>query len=77
MSKQSWLEEFGLDDPLKKWTGLLPGNLVKHGVIDKEVEQGFLDNKGKFLNRVQAMQHAFNCGQIKTCKKELFSEDLY
>lgn len=31
MSKASWLEEFGLEDPLKKWTGLLPGNLTKHG----------------------------------------------
>ena len=50
--------------------------------IDKpRTEQGFLTNKGKFLDRYAAMQHAIACGQLppdadKECR-ELYSEDLW
>ena len=52
----------------------------------KEIAQGFIDDKGEFLNRVEALTHACNCGQLsattKSCKlsnneNELYSEDLY
>lgn len=49
----------------------------------KELEQGFVTHKGTFLNRVEALSHAIDCGQI--CSKlihdktfsELISEDLW
>lgn len=40
-------------------------------------EQGFITDKGEFLNREDAAKHAFQCGQIKVEKKRLLSEDLY
>jgi len=40
-------------------------------------EQGFITDKGKFVNRSQAAQIAYECGQITKPKAELFSEDLY
>lgn len=44
--------------------------------------QGFVTDKGEFLDRLAACQHAVECGQITLPKKiawskELFSEDLY
>lgn len=39
--------------------------------------QGFMTNKGEFLNREQAAEHAHNCGQINNKPKRLFSEDLW
>ena len=30
----------------------------------KEIEQGFIDHKGNFLNREQAFDHAVKCGQV-------------
>ena len=56
--------------------------LLDRDEIDKpRTEQGFLTNKGEFLNRYDAMQHAIACGQLppdadKECK-ELYSEDLW
>ena len=56
--------------------------LLDHDEIDKpRTEQGFLTNKGEFLNRYDAMQHAIACGQLppdadKECK-ELYSEDVW
>lgn len=42
------------------------------------VEQGFLTETGLFLNRVQAMKHARECGQVNTTEfSELYSEDLW
>ncbi len=46
------------------------------------VEQGFIDNKGKFLDRIEAYIVATKAGQIieKTGDKdsvELFTEDIY
>lgn len=48
--------------------------------------QGFITNKGEFLDRVDALEHAKECGQLSEstlwykddhCDTELFSEDLY
>ena len=49
-------------------------------------EQGFINHKGEFLNRKEALIHARECGQLnettRWCKEdnnqnELYSEDLY
>ena len=32
----------------------------------KELEQGFIDHKGNFLNREEAFRHAVDCGQISS-----------
>jgi hypothetical protein len=44
-----------------------------------ESEQGFVTNKNRFVNRVEAMQIAKAAGQIRTDTPfpELYSEDLY
>lgn len=53
----------------------------------KVIEQGFITDKGEFLNRVDAFSHAFKCKQLtfatiksrtgKDGERELFSEDLW
>lgn len=52
----------------------------------KEIEQGFIIHDGTFLNREQALTHAFKCGQLSSStlelksqglENELFSEDIY
>ena len=52
----------------------------------KELEQGFINHKGQFLDRKTALIHADVCGQLSSTHKyyqednninELFSEDLY
>jgi len=49
-------------------------------------EEGFIDHKGSFYNRFDALLHASSCGQISethryyhsdTNQTELYSEDLY
>lgn len=48
-----------------------------------EIEQGFIDHTGKFLDRYDAYAHACSCGQLSLTTREnhygsqLFSEDLY
>jgi hypothetical protein len=44
-----------------------------------ESEQGFVTNKNRFVNRIDAMLIAIEANQIisKTYSDELFSEDLY
>jgi hypothetical protein len=46
-----------------------------------EGEQGFLDDQGNYLNRVQALKHALECGQHKNPDDiragRLFSEDVW
>jgi hypothetical protein len=42
----------------------------------KGCPQGFVTDFGTFVSREVAAKIAFNCGQIPTLKKELFSEDL-
>lgn len=48
--------------------------------------QGFINHKGEFLNRKEALIHAVECGQLSETHKyyqedhninELYSEDLY
>ena len=57
-----------------------------HVPKEREGEEGFINNKGVFLNRYEAYEHALACGQLSdttlTAKEEkgergLFSEDLY
>ncbi len=46
----------------------------------KELEQGFLDEKDNFYNRVEAWHEAYKHRQlmmVDTSNHELFSEDLY
>ena len=52
----------------------------------KEIEQGFITNMGTFLNRINALGHALQCGQLSDSIRkykesgndiELYSEDLY
>jgi hypothetical protein len=43
----------------------------------KDSVQGFITDTGEFLNRQQASEHAFNCGQIKENVGNLLSEDLW
>jgi hypothetical protein len=44
----------------------------------KQCKQGFLTDKGEFLNRVEAKKHAQACGQIVDTEfSELYSEDLW
>lgn len=39
--------------------------------------QGFITSRGNFVNREIAAEIAFNAGQIKEEKRELYSEDLW
>lgn len=67
--------------------GLAQLNVIRDlgQVIDKnDVEQGFLDEDGKFYSREAAYTIAKYCGQLsattlanKHGSQELFSEDLY
>lgn len=50
------------------------------------VIQGFMNHKGEFLDRKEALNHALDCGQLSTTNRwyqedhnidELYSEDLY
>ena len=49
--------------------------------IDSKIEQGFIDQKGVFLNRKEAWIVAEEAGQIIRdiigCRGKLFSENLY
>lgn len=42
-----------------------------------EVEQGFLTNTNRFVDRTEAAKIAFAAGQIREEKSKLYSEDLY
>lgn len=52
----------------------------------KEIAQGFITHKGEFLDRVEALAHARECGQLSETHRYyqedqgirvLYSEDLY
>jgi hypothetical protein len=45
--------------------------------IDELQDQGFIDDNGKFYSRLDAAQHALECGQITTDPGPLRSEDLW
>lgn len=50
----------------------------KRDIDYKELEQGFLDEKDNFYNRIEAMKHAKQCNQIIAPEyNQLFSEDLW
>ena len=51
-----------------------------------EKTQGFINHKGEFLDRKEALKHALECGQLSETHRyyqedhninELYSEDLY
>ena len=43
----------------------------------EKVKQGFITNKDRFVDRKEAAQIAYKCGQISKEQKTLFSEDLW
>ena len=51
------------------------------GFVWNETEiQGFVTDKGEFLNRIDARKHFIDSGQVSvsgTLKHQLYSEDLY
>ena len=52
-------------------------NLIKNEVNNKEV-QGFITNKGRFVNRKEGAKIFIACGnELKYSSDTLFSEDLY
>ncbi len=55
-------------------------------LVCEEKIQGFINHKGEFLNREEALKHALECGQLSATHRyyqrdheicELYSEDLY
>lgn len=46
-------------------------------VRSKEMKQGFITDQGIFLDRIEAYQHAVNCGQVTHRANKLFSEDVW
>ena len=66
------------------WSTL--NSLVGDTFTAKDVVEGFIDNKGNFLDRIEALEHAEICGQLSQSTRwykedhgdtELYSEDLY
>ena len=51
-------------------------NLILETHLEKSHVEGFITDAGKFLTRREAADHAFESGQIKERKRELFSYDL-
>lgn len=58
--------------------------LMRLGVFAKDIggwEQGFVDQRGEFMSREEALRVAWNAGQvIRRCggdDRQLFSENLY
>jgi hypothetical protein len=61
-------------------------DLVQNNKAYKEIAQGFINHKGEFLSRKDALNHAIECGQLSQTHRyyrednnidELYSEDLY
>ena len=61
-------------------------DLVQDRKVYKELAQGFINHKGEFLDRKEALEHAIECGQLSETHRyyrednnidELYSEDLY
>ncbi len=69
----------------KYYTGRRHPFIIRHLVEDLKYqkpimgEQGFMTDKGIFLNRYDAAKHAIECGQIIKPKwgNMLFSEDVW
>ena len=60
--------------------------LIKEARLKKDVEQGFMNHTGNFVDRKTALTEFIACGQSSASlrdymnqnhQKELFSEDLY
>lgn len=60
---------------------LCPGDMLHVGA-----QEGFINHRGEFLNRTDALQHALECGQLSAMDRhrkaqngetKLYSEDLY
>ena len=60
-------------------------NLSENWTNAKKI-QGFINHKGEFLDRKEALTHALECGQLSATHRfyqeennidELYSEDLY
>ena len=52
----------------------------KNGIDYEILEQGFINNKDEFLDRVKAKKEAIACNQIiskDSYSEQLFSEDLW
>lgn len=52
---------------------------VPSGLLVAKGEQGFIDDQGIFLNRIEAGKHAIACSQISYLRwpPNLYSEDLW
>lgn len=77
-------------DILRQWFGVREAALGGAEANYVQETQGFIDDKGVFLTRKEAMQHAIDCGQGLPRRdslraegvsvyegKDLFSEDLW
>lgn len=52
--------------------------IVKKGIaLEEKEKQGFITNKDRFVDRIEAAQIAYEAKQIDKPLKKLFSEDLY
>lgn len=52
--------------------------VVKKGIeLEEREKQGFITNKDRFVDRIEAAQIAYEAKQIDKPLKRLFSEDLY
>lgn len=65
---------------------LLVINQLNNDWSDTKKIQGFINHKGEFLDRKEALAHALECGQLSATHRyyqedhnidELYSEDLY
>ena len=45
--------------------------------LKKSESEGFVTDDGRFVNRQEAANIAFECGQTKENKQTLYSEDIY
>lgn len=43
----------------------------------KQISQGFVTNRNRYVDRVEAATISFRASQINTMRYELYSEDLY
>jgi len=71
---------YSLPSP-KRHSDVIFAIATETGVASVDGEQGFLDDRGTFLNRKEALAHALRCGQVKDPAAIragiLFSEDVW
>lgn len=66
----------------KVYRGTRHGECIKIAVLNgakrvNQDQQGFLTDSGEYVNREDAARLAFQCGQIATPKRKLYSEDVW